>query len=303
MKVANPADSEVRTDDHPTGVLGFRYLLRGTENTPENFVMLIAENLGRFEMVRHRHNFDQFRYVISGQMNLGDGDVLREGELCYFPEGTPYGPQDDGAGPVVLTLQFGGANGYGYMSPEQYLAGRQALGRVGRFEGPVFIRTDEGGRTTKKFSINAIWHEAMGARMLIPAPRYSRPILMNPRAYRWTAVPDQRGVRQKRLGSFSERAVAADIYTLDPGAALRLFPENAIRLLFVLQGTAQADGQLLARHFGGQLDAGESCDLRSTDGLEVMVFTLPMLRADWSAADIEAEEPQPDESVSTAAGH
>ncbi|MCJ0764125.1 cupin domain-containing protein [Variovorax terrae] len=297
MQVANPADSEVRTDDHPTGVLGFRYLLRGAENTPENFVMLIAENLGHFQMVRHRHNFDQFRYVISGQMNLGDGDVLRAGELCYFPEGTPYGPQDDGAGPVVLTMQFGGSNGYGYMSPDQYLAGREALGRAGRFEGPVYLREGADGRTTKKFSINAIWEQAMGARMLIPAPRYSRPILMNPRAYRWTPVPQQRGVQRKLLGAFSERGVVADIHRIPAGATLRLLPEQAIRLFFVLEGEGRFGAEALGQHFGAQLDAGEACEVTAAQELLLLGFALPLLDADWDHSDLEAVEPTPDESV------
>jgi hypothetical protein len=135
------------------------------------------------------------------------------------------------------------------MSPEQYLAGRQVLAKVGRFEGPVFIRTDEAGCSTKKFGINAIWHEAIGERMLIPAPRYSRPILMNPRAYRWTAVAQQRGVQRKQLGSFSERAVAADVFRLEAGASLRFFPEHAIRLLFVLQGEGRLGEQPLGRRW------------------------------------------------------
>jgi len=297
MKVADPARSQVRTDDHPTGVLGFRYLLRGTENTPGNYVMLLAENLGRFEMVRHRHNFDQFRYVVSGQMNLGDGDVLREGGLCYFPEGTPYGPQDDAAGPVVLTLQFGGAHGYGYMSPEQYLAGRRALAAAGRFEGPVYIRTGADGRATRKFSINAIWQEAMGERMLIPAPRYSRPILIDPRAFRWTGAA-RPGVWRRFLGSFSERAVAAEMLRLEPGAALAVGAAHAIRLLFVLDGQGSLAEHALARHFAVHLDAGEGAELKAgAAGMELLLFTLPMLDARWRDAETQAEEPMPEESV------
>jgi len=41
---------------------------------------------------RHRHNFDQFRYVVSGEMNIAKGVDLHEGECAYFPEGTHYGP-------------------------------------------------------------------------------------------------------------------------------------------------------------------------------------------------------------------
>lgn len=297
MKIANPADSEVRTDDHPTGVLGFRYLLRGVENTPENFVMLIAENIGHFQMVRHRHNFDQFRYVISGQMNLGDGSVLREGELCYFPEGTSYGPQDDAAGPVVLTVQCGGATGYGYMSPEQYLAGRQALSGVGRFEGPVFIRETAEGKTARKFSINAIWEEAMGSRMLIPAPRYERPIIMSPRAYRWTPVLQQRGVYRKLLGAFSERGTSAAMFKVQAGASLHLSSENAIRLFFVLEGGGQFGHAAVGQHFGIEMTPGESGDVCAETEMLMLALTLPRFEDDWQQAEIAAVEPAPEESV------
>jgi hypothetical protein len=297
MKITDPATRELRTDDHPTGALGFRYLLQGEEDTPDNFVMLIAENLGHFHMVRHRHNFDQFRYVISGQMNIGDGLVIRAGELCYFPEGTPYGPQDDPAGPLVLTVQFGGGNGYGYMSPGQYLAGRKALEREGRFEGPVFIR-ETNGKTTKKFSINAIWEKAMGDRMLIPAPRYKAPVIMNPQAYRWTPVPRQQGCFRKFLGSFSERGTGAEMLKAQPGAALRFLPEQATRLLFVLEGAGRIGGHRIGRHFGVQVEPAEALDLHAgPEGFSVLCLDMPLFAGGWQDAEIAAVEPAQEESV------
>ncbi|MBA4326641.1 MAG: hypothetical protein C0428_00250 [Polaromonas sp.] len=258
--------------------------------------MLVAENVGHFQMVRHRHNFDQFRYVISGQMNLGGGSVIREGELCYFPEGTPYGPQDDQAGPLVLTVQFGGANGYGYMSPEQYRAGRDSLEKAGRFEGPVYLR-EVNGRLTKKFSINAIWEEAMGSRMLIPAPRYDQPVIMNPKAYRWTPVVRQAGCFRKRLGTFSERGTSAEMLRLEAGAALRLPAESATRLLFVLQGAGTVNDQPLGKHFGVQLDPDEGGQLCGGEELVILCLTLPAFETGWEQAEIAAVEPALEESV------
>lgn len=297
MKITNPSTCEVRTDDHPTGALAMRYLLRGQENAPDNYVMLIAENVGHFHMVRHRHNFDQFRYVISGQMNLGDGLVIREGELCYFPEGTPYGPQDDAPGPVVLTVQFGGGNGYGYMSPEQYLAGRSALEKVGTFEGPVFKR-EVNGKTTKKFSINAIYEEVMGSRMMIPAPRYKAPIIMNPRAYRWTPVPHQTGCFRKFLGSFSERRTGAEMLKLEPLSSLKFLPEQAHRLVFGLEGKASAGSSLVGVHFGMHIEPGESMELvASADGFQALMLEMPAFDSGWQEAEIAPVEPAEEESV------
>jgi len=296
MRTANPALADVRTDDHPTGVLGFRYLLEGLPGSPENFVMLIAENLGHFQMVQHRHNFDQFRFTLKGKMNLGRGRVLHEGDLCYFPEGTSYGPQDDPAGPVVLVVQFGGASGYGYMSVDQYLSGRETLKRNGRFDGPVYIR-EEQGRTSKKFSINAIWEQSMGTRMLIPAPRYDDVVIMKPAAFRWTPLRVAPGVYRKLLGSFTERGTTAEMLRLEAGAAYTPPPAEAIRLAFVLEGEGRIGGGELGTHFGLQIDPREAIEIRAERPMELLMFTMPLLGGDWLPAQLPSVEAQPGESV------
>lgn len=297
MNISNPTHSPVITDDHPTGVLGFRYLLNGTPLTPENYMLQIAENRGHFEMLTHRHNFDQFRYVIQGQMNLGRGRILREGELCYFPEGTSYGPQDDPAGPVALVLQFGGASGYGYMSPQQYRQGREALRRIGRFEGPLYLREEEHGRVSRKFSINAIWEQSLRQRMMIPAPRYDDVVIMKPRAYRWTPVPGARDVWRKLLGSFTKRGTTAESIRLGAGARWSVKALDAIRILFVLSGEGRLDEQPLGLHFAADLQPGEQAGLVAQSEMELLVFTLPLLSPDWMAPQLASTEPLPDESV------
>ncbi len=301
MNVSNPSESQVITDDHPTGVLAFRYLLNGSPLTPENYMMQIAENIGHFKMVTHRHNFDQFRYVIKGQMNLGNGRMLREGELCYFPEGTSYGPQDDAAGPIALVLQFGGASGYGYMSPQQYRKGREELKKVGHFEGPVFIRQTPDGRLTKKLSINAIWEQSIGERLMVPAPRYHDVLIMTPKAYRWTPVRGQEGVSRKLLGSFTERGTTAQMLRIEAGAAFQVAGEDAIRIFFVLSGEGRIGAAPVARHFAADLQSGEDGTIRAETEMELLAFTLPMLSKEWMEPQLPSTEPLPGESVTEAA--
>jgi hypothetical protein len=298
MNIADPSKSPVITDDHPTGTLAFRYLLNGTPLTPENYMMQIAENIGHFQMVTHRHNFDQFRYVIKGQMNLGEGRVLREGELCYFPEGTAYGPQDDAAGPIALVLQFGGASGYGYMSPAQYRRGREELKQVGRFEGPVYIRQWPDGRVTKKLSINAIWEQSMGERLMVPAPRYRDVVLMTPKAYRWTPMSGQPGVLCKLLGRFTERGTTARMLRIEAGAALQVTDEeDAVRLFFVLSGDGRIEGKSVARHFAADFQSGEGGTIVAATEMELLAFTLPMLSTELMEPQLPSTEPLPGESV------
>jgi hypothetical protein len=302
MKIVDPATVAVVTDDHPTGALGMRHLAQGRAGTPDNFMMVLAENLGHFQMVKHRHNFDQFRFCVRGDMTMSSDRKLREGHLGYFPEGTSYGPQDDPPGPLALVVQFGGASGYGYMNMEQYRAGRAALSKTGRFEGPVYIRDLGDGRLKKTFSINAIWEEALGERMLLPAPRYDEPVFMNPRAYRDVQVRGHEGVARKLLGVFSERETRAEMWSLASGAAYDFAAGDAILLLFVLEGRGTAAGQPLGAHFGVHLDASESIKVVAAEAMTLLSFTLPLVRdANWAEPQEDAEEPVPNESVADAA--
>src|SRR5258707_897953 len=54
---------------------------------------------------RHRHNFDQIRYTLTGIQSTGFGD-LGPGEIGYFPEGAYYGPQKQAGECTALVLQF-----------------------------------------------------------------------------------------------------------------------------------------------------------------------------------------------------
>ena len=45
--------------------------------------------------------------------------TIKEGDVCYHPEGVEYGPQndeEDGTDHILLILQFGGTSGQGYLS-------------------------------------------------------------------------------------------------------------------------------------------------------------------------------------------
>ena len=178
------------TKDHPTGAVAFQHLLKGDPQLPDNFMYILGRQDGDFAMPRHRHNFDQIRLPITGDMNLGNGLTLREGEIGYFPEGLPYGPQDDPLGStapgerVQLVLQFGGASGYGFMSIEQRRQAWKELEQFGRFEGPNFRWAD--GRV--EWGLNAIWEHVFGTRLKYPRSRYKAPIIIDPKRFNWVSV-------------------------------------------------------------------------------------------------------------------
>jgi hypothetical protein len=275
--------------DHPTGALSFKYLLSGDDASPDNFVLLLARQEKDFATERHRHNFDQFRFPILGDMDVGGGVRLREGQLGYFTEGAPYGPQNDPLGSAKpgerthLTLQFGGATGYGYLGPKRLRACRDELRREGEFVDVFYRRHD--GKTQN--GLDAVWQHAFGSKMEYPKPRYPEPIIMDPNSFRWLPIGDAPGVESKHLGTFTERGVWAEILRLRPGASSTSHA-GARRLLFVLSGSGAIDGTEITLHSAIQLDPGEAGRLIANDTLELLVLGLPAIAAAKTVTNPEA---------------
>jgi hypothetical protein len=289
MKVVS-SESLEWNKDHPTGSLAFKYLLTGDEKTPDNFVLILARQDARFTTERHRHNFDQFRFPLRGDMNVGKGMRLREGHLGYFTEGAPYGPQDDPAPSAPgesmhLTLQFGGATGYGYLSPDRLRACRDELRQHGEFVD-VFYRGHD-GKTQN--GLDAVWQHAFGSRLEYPKPRYSGPIMIDPDSFGWVPCRDAPGAERKPLGTFTERGTFAEIVRLQPGARWSA-QTDATQLLFVLSGTGSAGGAKLTPHSAVKVDPGERAEFLCDEAMEILIFGLPKLSGFKSSSAAKANE-------------
>ena len=263
--------------DHPTGSLAFKYLLSGEEGAADNFVLILARQDADFATGRHRHNFDQFRFPIRGDMNVGHGIVLGEGQLGYFTEGAPYGPQDDPLGRVApgerlhLTLQFGGATGFGYLGPDRLRTCREELRQHGEFVDVLYRRHD--GKTMG--GLDAVWQHAFGRKLEYPKPRYAAPIIIDPRSFGWRRDGDGSGIERKQLGTFTERGTWAEIVRLAPAPSSTLAASDARRLLFVLAGSGSVGNARLAPHAAMQLDPGERADIACDEAIEALLFGLP----------------------------
>jgi hypothetical protein len=290
MKVVTSEALEWKKD-HPTGSLAFKYLLSGDDHAADNFVLILARQDAHFATERHRHNFDQFRFPIRGDMNVGMGVKLREGQLGYFTEGAPYGPQDDRldhAAPgerLHLTLQFGGATGYGYLGPDRLRACRDELRQHGEFVDVLYRRHD--GKTLG--GLDAVWQHAFGRKLEYPKPRYAGPIIIDPNSFRWTPSPEASGierkhVERKHLGTFTERGTWAEIVRLRHGARWTLASDDARQLLFVLSGAGRAGNARLTAHSAIQVDPGERIEIACDDALEALIFGLPPIAEDGAAA-------------------
>jgi hypothetical protein len=292
MKIAPFVDRDW-INDHPLGVILFKHLLRGEAESPDNFMYILGRQDGDFLMPRHRHNFDQIRLPIRGDMNLGQGLVLREGEVGYFAEGLPYGPQDDPLGNakpgerVQLVLQFGGASSYGFMSIEQRRKAKEELAKIGRFEGNYYYRADG----TKQWGLNAIWQHVFGSKLKYPRPRYRDVVIADPASFHWLPVRGAGGVYRKFMGAFSERAVSIEMFKIAGGAAWSSLDSGARRLIVVLSGSGTASGEPLSYLTAIQADAGESLAISAFTEMELFAVGLPKIESPEVEADqYECEE-------------
>ena len=114
MKIVQAEDVERRRGlEHRGGTFFSRTLVTGEPGSPGNFKLSISENGTDHHGPRHRHNFEQFRYMISGLADFSHDGKLKPGVLGYFPEGVFYGPQTNLENTLLVVLQFGGASGSG----------------------------------------------------------------------------------------------------------------------------------------------------------------------------------------------
>ena len=226
------------------GVFRSRRILNGMPGTPGNFSLQVGVAPSYYSP-RHRHNFDQVRYQLEGDFDFAADGVMKAGTLGYFPEGTYYGPQSSDMENSTLVLQFGGASGSGYISPEQYEQAAAELANHGTFAKGVYTQLKTDGGKINKDAYEAVWEQVNGRPLVYPKQRYLRPVFMDPESFEWIPAADQSGVSCKQLGEFSERRTRVAIYRISPGASMTL-DENSI--YFALAGSGTAGGKPFEGH-------------------------------------------------------
>lgn len=265
-------------EDQKPGVR-YRSLFKGRPGVPGNFEMVVlytpSDDSGR-HFPRHHHNFDQLRYTISGNPEWAPGHPCPPGSIVYTPAGTYYGPYDRHAGEEQLHVQFEGANGAPFVDYETLLAAQMTLAQKGTFEKGIYSWLDEKGQRHSVDGHQASIEYATGRPEEFPGPRFSASIQMDPAAFGWSEV--QAGVRLKQLASLTERETRVAMLSLC-GAAYRATAEDQVTLLFVTEGSGQADGQRIEKRDGILLDKGDEGVVSTDDRLELLLLALPKLPA------------------------
>jgi hypothetical protein len=276
MKVVNLSDVVNRKSDsaHRGGNIGFATLLNGKEGSLDNYWLVLAQTEGTRYSPRHRHNFDQFRFSVAGDLSIGTRKWVREGEVGYFPEGTHYGPQDDGGNPrTSLVLQFAGASGQGFVSQRQSLQAQQELKEFGRFEGGVFYRERGEGKKNQD-GFEALWEHINKRKLEYPPRRYQEPIILDPTAFAWRAT-QQSGVMRKMLGVFSERETRLELFQLEPHNTWHVHSEHATRIGFIVEGDGVCDGKSFTTHAALEGAPGDSFQITASTSITILVMTIP----------------------------
>lgn len=271
-----------RVSGHRDGDIRFKRLFLGAEGAAENYEFTLVATRGKYTTPRHRHNFEQIRFCLEGAINFGPGKDVKAGQIGYFPEGTPYGPQDIDD-QLAMVVQFGGASGQGFMSYRQLEDGFARLKARGEFENGVFKRTDGEGRKNQD-GYEAIWEMVNGRKLDYPKPRYEEPVLMDPEAFAWRADPAQAGIARKLLGVFSERGVRLEMLRLGEAAFDLASGENEL-LAYVVAGNVQAGGRGWGAGTAMRLKPHARSTLAGAGHADMLLMTLPPVAG---AAEIAA---------------
>ena len=296
MKVVQFADVPlVRGLEHRGGTFHSRTPVAGAPGTPGNFKFSVSELGTDYSGPRHRHNFDQYRFMLSGESDYGQDGPLKAGMLGYYPEGVYYGPQVNKTPIVCAVLQFGGASGSGYLQPREVKAGMEELKQFGEFKDGVFHRREGApGILRGKSNMDAyqaIWEHVHGRAMVYPKGRYDAPIMMDAANFAWAPVRRAAGVSEKLFGVFTERRTQARLVRLDAGAHYEVAGRS---VYLVLSGAGAAGGASLEKFTTVFLDTGERGTLAASETTELLHYGLPDLSdiaaVSHTGAAVEAAE-------------
>jgi hypothetical protein len=258
------------------GVLDQKFLLTGDDDSPNNYLLNVGRTgEGGWTTPRHRHNFDQVRYVLKGSYPYGEGKVLPEGWVAYFPESVHYGPQARPEGLEMMVCQFGGASGNGFLSVKRREAANDALKKVGEFKAGYFHHIDSEGRPLKQDGSEACFEKATGRKVSFAPPRYEGQVVMNPSNYEWTPTAEA-GVAVKHLGTFTERQTRLGFVRVNAGATYAAGCENSIQLLFLAQGRVRVEGREFGPRSAFEFQANEGpIGITALEPAEFFALVLP----------------------------
>lgn len=189
---------------------------------------------------RHRHTFQQIRYVLSGKMKYGS-EVYESGDCLYIPEGAYYGPikpVETGEQLHFADLQLEGPSGIPYPDPDEVVSAQRSLAETGTFEEGVY--TFANGR--KRDAYEAILEQITGERIEYPRSRLNSYVVLRTTGIPWMAHASLNGVQSKDLAYFFATGPNIKMARLKKGTALPDATPVGHRAVFLIDGDLTFDG-------------------------------------------------------------
>lgn len=192
---------------------------------------------------RHRHTFQQVRYVLSGRMRYGT-EEYGPGDCLYIPEGAYYGPikpisTEDEAKLHFADIQFEGPSGIPYPDPDDVVKAQRELAATGTFAEGVY--TFPTGR--KRDAYEAILEQITGEKIEYPAARLNSYVVMRTSGFPWLDHRSVEGVKVKHLAYFFETGPNIEMARVEAGASLPAGKPVGHRAVFLLDGLAEFGGK------------------------------------------------------------
>jgi quercetin dioxygenase-like cupin family protein len=277
MRISEAETSETgQVGSMREGKLVQKFLLLGEDGSPNNYLLNVGlTGSGGWGTPRHRHNFDQIRYVLKGKYPVSPHKVMGEGSVAYFPESVHYGPQDRPEGLEMMVIQFGGASGAGFLSTPMREAANDRLNKKGTFKDGIFTWIDDKGQKHNMDGSAACFEEAMGTKLTFAPARYDDVVVMEPAACEWigTGTP---GVFAKLLGTFTERNVQIRMVKIDTGAVMNTGNRDQIEVLFMSTGKITVGGKTYGDKTAIELLPGDApTDIKASAESIFFSVTLP----------------------------
>ncbi len=175
-----------------------------------------ADHPYEFFSPRHRHTFDQVRYMISGSCRYGDKTYV-EGDCLYIPAGCTYGPMqltESKENFKHFNMQYQGIAGLPYYPPTAFGPALATLLGKGKFEHGTFVWND--GR--KQDAFEALLEETTSQPVKYPEPPYDDYVVVRGRHIAWVPDDGLPGIDIKHLGHFTQVGPHIQVVKMAPGS-------------------------------------------------------------------------------------
>ena len=154
------------------GTFHYRNLMEGTAGTIDNFQLSMGRNDKDFVSPRHRHNFEQFRFQLEGDLNFARDGIDDAGHGRLFPGGHVLRPADQRGDRDRPSCCSSAARAGKAICRGRSQASMDALRATGTFDGGVYRRNEGEPGKRNMDGFQAIWEQANGRPLQFPKPRY-----------------------------------------------------------------------------------------------------------------------------------